>query len=97
MAAAMLPLQPMLKAAVLAAQKLPDNLSTIGLQIEGASPVTKCSYENAGGGLTQLGRDLPSSFLSTDTAGGFQGATSGRFARIAPSASTNSPAPNTNQ
>jgi alpha-N-arabinofuranosidase len=66
---------------VLATQSLPDNSSSIVLKIEGAGPVTKCFYKTEGGGFTQVGDDLESSFLSTDTAGGFQGVTLGVFAR----------------
>jgi xylan 1,4-beta-xylosidase len=61
-------------------QKLPDNLTSIELRIEGAGPVTRCLYKAGVGEFTQLGEDLPSSFLSTDTAGGFQGVTLGLFA-----------------
>jgi len=65
---------------VLATQKL-ENLDSIKLQIEMAGSVMKCSYKAANGALTQLGENLQSSFLSTDTAGGFQGVTVGMFAR----------------
>jgi alpha-N-arabinofuranosidase len=65
---------------VLATQSLPDNSSSIVLKIEGAGPITKCFYKTAGGEYTQLGGDLESSFLSTETAGGFQGVTLGMFA-----------------
>ncbi len=61
-------------------QKLPENLTSIQLKIEGAGPVTRCFYKTGDGELTQLGEDLPSSFLSTETAGGFQGVTLGIFA-----------------
>jgi xylan 1,4-beta-xylosidase len=64
---------------VLATEKLPDTLK-IKLEIEGAGPVTKCFYKISNGGFTQLGENLQSSFLSTDTAGGFQGVTLGLFA-----------------
>ena len=60
--------------------KLPDNLTSIDLRIEGAGSVTKLLYRTGSGDFTQLGQDLPSSFLSTDTAGGFQGVTLGMFA-----------------
>ena len=65
---------------VLATEKLPDNLTSIELEIEGTGPVTKCFYKISNGRHTQLGLDLPSSFLSTETAGGFQGVTLGMFA-----------------
>jgi alpha-N-arabinofuranosidase len=61
-------------------QKLPDNLASITLKIEGVGPVTRCFYKAGDGPFTQLGGDLQSSFLSTDTAGGFQGVTLGMFA-----------------
>ena len=63
-----------------APQKLPDNLVSITLKIEGTGPVTRCFYKAGDGPFTQLGGDLQSSFLSTDTAGGFQGVTLGMFA-----------------
>jgi alpha-N-arabinofuranosidase len=69
---------------VLAAEKLPDNLDSIRLEIEGTGPVTKCFYRASSGDFKQLGGDLQSSFLSTDTAGGFQGVTLGMFARLDP-------------
>jgi hypothetical protein len=65
---------------VVATEKLPDNLSSIDLQITGAGPVMKCLYKAGNGIFTQLGTNLQSSFLSTDTAGGFQGVTLGVFA-----------------
>jgi beta-xylosidase len=65
---------------ILTTQKLPDNLVSIDLKIEGAGPVTRCFYKTGNGDFTQLGQDLQSSFLSTDTAGGFQGVTLGMFA-----------------
>jgi len=65
---------------VSATQKLPDNLASITLKIEGDGPVTKCFYKAASGVFTQLGENLQSSFLSTETAGGFQGVTLGMFA-----------------
>ena len=61
---------------------LPDNVTSIQLEIEGAGPVTKCFYRTSSGKRTQLGQDLESSFLSTETAGGFQGVTLGMFARL---------------
>ena len=70
---------------VLATEKLPDNLDSIRLEIEGAGPVTKAFYIVGNGDRAhraQLGQDLQSSFLSTDTAGGFQGVTLGMFARL---------------
>lgn len=63
-----------------AIQKLPDNLTSIELRIDGAGPVTRCLYKAGVIEFTQLGEDLQSSFLSTDTAGGFQGVTLGLFA-----------------
>jgi alpha-N-arabinofuranosidase len=69
---------------ILAAEKLPDNLAAIRLEIEGAGPVTKCFYKASSGDFKQLGGDLQSSFLSTETAGGFQGVTLGMFARLDP-------------
>jgi alpha-N-arabinofuranosidase len=69
---------------LLATQKLPEKLTSIRLKIQGAGAVTKCFYQTAGGDFTQLGQDLQSSFLSTDTAGGFQGVTLGMFARTLP-------------
>ncbi len=66
---------------ILATEALPDNLAFIDLEIEGAGPVTRCSYKTGNRGFRQLGQDLQSSFLSTDTAGGFQGVTLGVFAR----------------
>lgn len=79
---------------ILATEKLPDNLTSIRLEIEGAGPVTKCFYQVGGGARAQLGQDLQSSFLSTDTAGGFQGVTLGMFARLDPA---NSMSQNINQ
>lgn len=73
---------------VLATEKLPDDLTSIRLEIEGAGAVTKAIYSYGNGDQTkraQLGQDLPSSFLSTDTAGGFQGVTLGMFAQLEPS------------
>ncbi len=65
---------------VLATQELPDNVASIDLKIEGSGPRTRLFYKIGGGDFTQLGEDLQSSFLSTDTAGGFQGLTLGMFA-----------------
>ena len=65
---------------ILATEKLPDNVTSIGLKIEGSGPTTRCLYRVGSGEFTQLGQDLQSSFLSTDTAGGFQGVTLGMFA-----------------
>jgi alpha-N-arabinofuranosidase len=65
---------------LLATQKLEDDLTSIELEIEGSGPVIKCFFKAGSGGLAQLGQDLPASFLSTDTAGGFQGVTLGMFA-----------------
>ncbi|HUZ08527.1 MAG TPA: hypothetical protein VMV89_13700 [Candidatus Paceibacterota bacterium] len=72
---------------VLATEKLPDNLNSIRLEIEGAGPVTKVFYTIGNGDRAhraQLGQNLQSSFLSTQTAGGFQGVTLGMFARLDP-------------
>ena len=69
---------------MLATEKLPDNLDSIRLEIEGTGPVTKCFYKADSGDFKQLGGDLQSSFLSTETAGGFQGVTLGMFARLDP-------------
>ncbi len=69
---------------VLATEQLPDNIASIQLEFEGVGPVTKCFYKIGDGTRTQLGKDLESSFLSTDTAGGFQGVTLGMFARLNP-------------
>jgi len=69
---------------VLVSEKLPDNLAAIRLEIEGAGPGTKCFYQAGAGARTQLGQDLQSSFLSTDTAGGFQGVMLGMFAELEP-------------
>jgi xylan 1,4-beta-xylosidase len=83
---------------VLASEKLPDNLASIELEIEGAGPVIKAFYIIGNGDQTlraQLGQDLQSSFLSTETAGGFQGVTLGMFARLDPK--TNSVPQNVNQ
>ena len=68
---------------ILATQKLPKNLTTIQLKIEGGAAnatETKFSYKAGSVWFVQLGDDLPSSFLSTETAGGFQGVTLGMFA-----------------
>jgi xylan 1,4-beta-xylosidase len=66
---------------ILATAKLPDDLASIELKIEGAGPRTRCFYRVGNGDFAQLGEDLQSSFLSTETAGGFQGVTLGMFAR----------------
>jgi alpha-N-arabinofuranosidase len=65
---------------ILATQELPDKLASVELKIEAAGSITKCFYKADGGEFAQLGQDLQSSFLSTDTAGGFQGVTLGIFA-----------------
>jgi alpha-N-arabinofuranosidase len=70
--------------APVATQKLPENTASIELKIEGAGPVTRCYYKTGNGEFSQLGGDLRSSLLSTDTAGGFQGVTLGVFARLNP-------------
>jgi xylan 1,4-beta-xylosidase len=70
---------------VLATENLPANLASIRLEFEGAGPVTKAFYTIGKGRSAhrvQLGHDLQSSFLSTETAGGFQGVTLGMFARL---------------
>jgi xylan 1,4-beta-xylosidase len=64
----------------LATRELPENVTTIDLKIEGAGPVTRCFYNIGNNEFAQLGEDLQSSYLSTDTAGGFQGVTLGMFA-----------------
>ncbi len=61
-------------------EKLPENVKSIELKIEGQGPVTRLYYKVGNGQFTQLGSDLESAFLSTDTAGGFQGVTLGMFA-----------------
>jgi beta-xylosidase len=71
-------------------QKLPDNIASIDLKIEGAGPRTRCFYKIGNGEFIQLGQELESSFLSTATAGGFQGVTLGMFARLEPAIATNS-------
>ena len=65
---------------VLASQELPDNTTSIVLRIEGEGPKTRVFYKLGSTEFTQLGEDLQSSYLSTDTAGGFQGVTLGMFA-----------------
>jgi xylan 1,4-beta-xylosidase len=65
---------------VQASEELPGNVKSIDLKIEGAGPVTRVYYKIGNGVFIQLGEDLESSFLSTDTAGGFQGVTLGMFA-----------------
>ena len=69
---------------ILATRKLPDGLASVELKIQGAGPVTKCFFKTGDGDFSQLGEDLESSFLSTETAGGFQGVTLGMFARLDP-------------
>jgi len=44
------------------------------------SLVTKCFYKLGDAERVQLGQDLQSTFLSTDTVGGFQGVTLGVIA-----------------
>ena len=61
-------------------EALPANVKSIELKIEGEGPVTRLYYKIGNGPFTQLGEDLESSYLSTDTAGGFQGVTLGVFA-----------------
>ncbi len=65
---------------IISNQQLPDNVSSIDLKIVGAGPDTKCMYKIGKGEFTQVGTNLPSSFLSTSTAGGFEGVTLGMFA-----------------
>ncbi len=68
---------------ILVTEKLPQIASSIHLEFDGAGPVTKAFYSIGNGDQTrraQIGPDLQSSFLSTDTAGGFQGVTLGVFA-----------------
>jgi alpha-N-arabinofuranosidase len=52
-------------------------------------PTSGSVFEKIKGGVIQLGQDLPSSFLSTETAGGFQGVTLGMFARTPDPVATN--------
>ncbi len=66
---------------LLVSRELPDNVTSIDLKIEGTGPITRLFYQIAGDEFVQLGEDLQSAFLSTDTAGGFQGVTLGLFAR----------------
>ena len=83
---------------VLATEKLPENTTDIRLEIEGAGAVTRAFYTFGNGDRThraQLGQDLQSSFLSTDTAGGFQGVTLGMFAQL--DSTTNSVPQNVSQ
>lgn len=70
------------QANVLALSKLPDDVTSMRLEIDGAGPLTKCFYKIGKGTLVQIGPNLQSAFLSTDTAGGFQGVTLGVFARL---------------
>ena len=76
-----------------AVTKLPDGLASIDLRIEGAGAVTKCLYRTGSGQFAQLGQDLQSSYLSTDTAGGFQGVVLGMFAHLPAPETTNAPSP----
>ncbi len=62
------------------ADMLPANTTSIELKIEGAGPITRAYYKVGNGQFTQIGKDLDSSFLSTQTAGGFQGVMLGMFA-----------------
>ncbi|MFC1490391.1 family 43 glycosylhydrolase [Candidatus Latescibacterota bacterium] len=66
---------------ILATQKLQGNVAAIDIKIEGAGPVTRIYYRTGNGEFMQLGDDLESSYLSTVSAGGFQGVTLGMFAR----------------
>ena len=75
-------------------QKLPDNTGSIDLKVEGAGARTRFFYKAGNGEFTQFGQDLQSSFLSTDTAGGFQGVTLGMFARSSAPASPAAPRSN---
>ena len=54
---------------------------TIDLRIEGDGPITRVLFQTGGDRFVQLGENLESSYLSTDTAGGFQDLTLGMFAR----------------
>lgn len=68
---------------ILATEKLPEYASSIRLEFEGDAAVTRAFYTFGNGNRThraRIGQDLQSSFLSTDTAGGFQGVTLGMFA-----------------
>jgi alpha-N-arabinofuranosidase len=78
-------------------QKLPDNTTSIDLKIEGAGARTRCFYKVGNGEFIQVGQDLQSSLLSTETAGGFQGVTLGMFARLGAPAPATPAAPRANQ
>lgn len=73
--------QPQAQAALLVSQELPGNVTSVDLKIEGAGPRLRFFYKVGSGDFVQLGPDLESSFLSTETAGGFQGVTLGMFAQ----------------
>jgi alpha-N-arabinofuranosidase len=64
---------------ILASQVLPDETVSIDLRIEGQGPNIRFFYKT-GGEYIPLGQDFQASFLSTETAGGFQGVTLGMFA-----------------
>ena len=64
---------------ILTSTELPENVKSIDLKIEVAGPVMHFYYKVGDGEFTQIGEDLPSTFLSTETAGGFQGVTLGMF------------------
>ncbi len=60
--------------------QLPANTTRVDLKIEGAGAVMRLYYKIGNGPFTQIGKDLDSTFLSTETAGGFQGVMLGMFA-----------------
>jgi alpha-N-arabinofuranosidase len=64
---------------ILASQMLPDKTVSVDLKIEGQGPAIRFFYKT-GGEFIPLGQDFQASFLSTETAGGFQGVTLGMFA-----------------
>lgn len=65
---------------ILASAVLPNTTKSIELKIEGKGPEMKVFYKAGSADFVQLGGTLESSFLSTETAGGFQGVTLGMFA-----------------
>ena len=72
--------QPQEEASPLASASLPADTTSVTLKIAGAGPQLRLFYQVGSGDFVQLGDDLESSYLSTDTAGGFQGVTLGVFA-----------------
>ncbi len=64
---------------ILTSQMLPDKTVSVDLKIEGQGPTIRFFYKT-GGEFIPLGQDFQASFLSTETAGGFQGVTLGMFA-----------------